>query len=166
MPADKFYVPGSWYRICDRTGFKVRSYNTRMQWNNIIVRSDVWEPRQPQDFVTGVPDNETVPMARPRSVDSYDGPLHTFVTVAASIGDFIINVNETARMYPGDNIELALDAGGPSALLQTFILQVIGSSQLRLNDKLPWTAAVNNDLTNISAISPPNPGTNSFGQYE
>lgn len=166
MPADKYYVPGSFYRICDRTGFKVRSYNTKMQWNNLIVRHDVWEPRQPQDFVTGVADEQNVPLARPRSVDAYDGPLHTFITVAANIGDTIINVNETARMYPGDQLEIALDAGGQFATLQTFITQVISSSQLRINDKLPWTAAANNDVTNSSAYSPPNPGTNAFGQVE
>lgn len=163
MPADKFYVPGSWYRICDRTGFKVRSYNTRMQWNNIIVRNDVWEARQPQDFVTGVSDDQTVPLARPRSVDSYDGPLHTFITAAANIGDLTIEVNETARMYAGDSIEIVLDNG---AVLQTIIVKVIDEYHLRLNDKLPWYASVNNDLTNLSAISPPNPGVNAFGQQE
>lgn len=163
MPADKYYVPGTFYRICDRTGFKVRSYNTRMQWNNIIVRKDVWEIRQPQDFVKGVVDDQSVPMARPRSVDAYDGPLHTFITIAAAIGDQIINVNSTARMYPGDEIDLALDNG---ELLQTIILKVISESQLRIQDALPWTAAVNNDLTNKSAISPANPGQNAFGQQE
>lgn len=163
MPADKYYVPGSFYRICDRTGFKVRSYNTRMQWNNIIVRRDVWEPRQPQDFVTGVIDDQSVPLARPRSVDAYDGPLHTFITVQGNIGDYTINVNSTARMYPGDEIDLVLDNG---TLLQTIILRVTNDTQLRIQDALTWTASVNNDLTNKSAISPPNPGQTAFGQPE
>lgn len=163
MPADKFYVPGSFYRICDRTGFKVRSFNTRQEWNNLIVRKDVWEIRQPQDFVKGIPDNQTVPLARPRSVDAYDGPLHTFITIAAITGDTIINVNQTARMYPGDKIELVLDDG---TLFQTFLLKIISESQLRLNDPLTSAASVNNDLTNKSAISPPNPGVNAFGQTE
>lgn len=153
MPADRFYVPGTFYRVCDRTGFKTRSYDTRMQWNNLIVRKEVWEPRQPQDFVKGVVDDQTVPLPRPRSVSAYDGPLHTFITTAANIGDLLIEVNSSERMYAGDQIDLVLDDG---TLLQTMIVQVPDTSHLRLQDKLPWTAAVNNDLTNKSAISPPN----------
>lgn len=153
MGTEKHFVGGSFYRICDRTGFATRSSRTKMQWNNIIVREDVYEARQPQDFVKGIPDDQTIPFARPRQVDSYDGPLHTFITIAANIGDVIINVNTTARMYAGDNIDLVLDNG---ALLQTMILKIVSASQLRLQDMLPWTAAVNNDLTNTSAISPPN----------
>lgn len=163
MGTERYYKPGSFYRICDRTGFAVRAERTRMQWNNLIVRDDVWEIRQPQDFVTGVTDDQSVPMARPRSVDAYDGPLHTFITAAANIGDLTIEVNETARMYAGDSIELVLDNG---ALLQTMIVKVVDSTHLKLQDKLPWYASVNNDLTNLSAISPPNPGQTAFGAPE
>ena len=54
MADDKHYVPGTFYRICDMTGFKVRSFRTKKQWNNIIVRDQSWEARQPQDFVQAV----------------------------------------------------------------------------------------------------------------
>jgi len=166
MADDKHYVMGDFYRIDDRTGFKVRARKTRQEWTGLIVDRARWEARQPQDFVKGVTDDQNVPLPRPRSVDAYDGPLHTFITVAAAVGDLVINVNETARMYPGDQIELALDAGGPSALLQTFILRVENSTQLRINDPVPWPASINNDLTNKSAISPQNNGINAFGQPE
>ena len=96
-------------------------------------------------------------------MDAYDGPLHTFLTVAANISDTLLNVNSSERMYPGDNVELVLDNG---AVLQTFILQVPNQSQVRINDALPWTAAANNDFTNLSAVSPPNQGINAFGQPE
>ncbi len=163
MPQDKCYIPGSFWRIDDRTGFKVRSFNTRQEWTGLIVDRARWEPRQPQDFVKGVVDNQNVPLPRPRSVDAYDGPLHTFLTVAANISDTLLNVNSSERMYPGDNVELVLDNG---AVLQTFILQVPNQSQVRINDALPWTAAANNDFTNLSAVSPPNQGINAFGQPE
>lgn len=163
MGTEKHYIPGSFYRICDRTGFATRAGRTRMQWNNIIVRNDVWEPRQPQDFVKGVEDNQNVPLPRPRQTNSYEGPLHTFITTAANIGDLTVEVNSTARMYAGDNIELVLDNG---ALLQTFIVQVVDDTHLKFNDKLTWAASVNNDLTNLSAIAPPNFGQNAFGQTE
>jgi len=67
MGRENFYKPGSFYRICDRTGFAIRSERTRMEWNNLIVSDRVWEARQPQDFVKGVNDSQNVPYARPRS---------------------------------------------------------------------------------------------------
>jgi len=66
MGTERFYKPGSFYRICDRTGFATRAERTRTEWNNLIVSDRVWEARQPQDFVKGVADNQTVPYARPR----------------------------------------------------------------------------------------------------
>jgi hypothetical protein len=71
MADDKHYVPGDFYRICDRTGFKVRASKTRKQWDNLIVRLESFEPRQPQDFVRGVPDNQTVPEPRPHQKDIF-----------------------------------------------------------------------------------------------
>lgn len=44
----------------------IRAERTRQEWNNLIVSDRVWEARQPQDFVKGVADNQTVPFARPR----------------------------------------------------------------------------------------------------
>lgn len=163
MGTELHFKMGSFYRIDDRTGFATRAERTRQEWTGLIVDRARWEPRQPQDFVKGVVDDQTVPLPRPRSVDAYDGPLHTFVTVAGAIGDIIVSVNSTARMYAGDEIDLVLDNG---ALLQTFIVKIIDESNLRLNDPLPWAVSVNNDLTNKSAISPPNPGINAFGQPE
>lgn len=66
MGTERFYKPGSFYRICDRTGFATRAERTSTEWNNLIVRDDVYERRHPQDFVKGVQDNQTVPYARPR----------------------------------------------------------------------------------------------------
>jgi hypothetical protein len=71
MGTERFYKPGSFYRIDDRTGFAVRAERTRKEWNNLIVSDRVWEARQPQDFVKGVADNQTVPNARPRQPNPY-----------------------------------------------------------------------------------------------
>lgn len=73
MGTEKFYKPGSFYRICDRTGFATRAERTSQEWNNLIVRDDVYERRQPQDFVKGVQDNQTVPQARPRQPNVFLG---------------------------------------------------------------------------------------------
>lgn len=63
------YKPGDFYRICDRTGFKVRASATRKEWTGMIVRDKSFEMRHPQDFVRGVEDNQNVPEPRPRQPD-------------------------------------------------------------------------------------------------
>lgn len=71
MADDRHYVPGDFYRICDRTGFKVRAKHTKKEWTNMIVREQSFEMRHPQDFVQGVRDDQTVPEPRPRSQDLF-----------------------------------------------------------------------------------------------
>jgi hypothetical protein len=73
MGAKKHFRMGSFYRVSDRTGFVTRAEDTQMEWNGLIVERRVFEARQPQDFVTGVPDNQTVPYARPRPKDGIAG---------------------------------------------------------------------------------------------
>jgi len=73
MGTERFYKLGSFYRICDRTGFAFRAERTSKEWNNLIVADRVWEARQPQDFVKGVIDNQTVPNPRPRQSNPYAG---------------------------------------------------------------------------------------------
>ena len=61
---DSYYKHGDYNVICDRSGFKVKASQTRKEWNNLRVRKDLWEPRQPQDFVRTRPDRQTVPDPR------------------------------------------------------------------------------------------------------
>lgn len=69
-------VPGDWNAICDRTGFKVKASETRLTWDGLRVRAASWEPRQPQDLVQGVPDDQTTPWTR-----SSDDPVFLTGTV-------------------------------------------------------------------------------------
>lgn len=71
MADDRHYVPGDYYRIDDRSGFKVRAKRTRQEWTGFIVADNLWEIRQPQDFVKGVRDDQTVPLPRPRQPDTF-----------------------------------------------------------------------------------------------
>lgn len=59
------YRGGSFWRVCDRSGFTVRADRTRKEWNGKIVRDQSFEMRQPQDFVKGVVDYQAVPDPRP-----------------------------------------------------------------------------------------------------
>lgn len=95
MADDRHYVPGDFYRLDDRSGFKVRAKKMRKEWTALIVEDRLWEARPAQDFVKGVFDDQTVPEARPRpSQDPTVGPLQvvlinppTFVAAATSDQD-------------------------------------------------------------------------------
>lgn len=65
---------GSFYRVDDRTGFPERAEDTRREWQGYFVSKRVWEVRQPQDFVRGVNDIQTVPFPRPRQTNIFVGP--------------------------------------------------------------------------------------------
>jgi len=66
-----YYSDGDWNVICQRTGFKVKAYNTRKQWNNLIVRSESFERRHPQDYLRSKQDQPGVRDARPRPAIKY-----------------------------------------------------------------------------------------------
>lgn len=77
MGTELHYKMGSFYRICERTGMAVRADRTQREWQGLIVRKEVFEPRQPQDFVRGVQDIQTVPYPRPRQTDQFVGATTT-----------------------------------------------------------------------------------------
>lgn len=96
MADDRHYVPGDWYRICDRTGYKVRASKTKKEWTGNIVRDQSFELRQPQDFVRGRKDPQTVPDARPRQTNHFIEP----------------NYRITMKTFDGeneDNIRITMD---------------------------------------------------------
>lgn len=57
--------PGTWTTVCDRTGFRLLNTQCRFEWNGLLVFDQVWEIRQPQDYLKGIPDDQSVPYARP-----------------------------------------------------------------------------------------------------
>jgi len=152
MADDKHYVPGDFYRICDRTGFKIRANKTRKEWTGRIVRDQSWEPRQPQDFVTGVRDDQTVWDPRPRSVDAYQGDLFSTVIASAPIAAVQVSINNTARMFAGDAIGIMLDNG---VLFNTTIDAVLNPTDLIIGGPLPWTTSNGLFFINYSAVSAP-----------
>lgn len=71
MKGDNYFKPGAHNIICDRTGFKIKSTQAKRQWDNLVVRSESWEPRQPQDFVRAKQDQPGVRGARPQPDDYF-----------------------------------------------------------------------------------------------
>lgn len=152
MSNDKHYVPGTFYRICERTGFKTRSYKTNMEWTGRIVRDQSFEPRQPQDFVTGVRDDQTVPNPRPRSIDTFIGPLGTAISVAAPAGSQLIDVEATIRMGILDTITIMMANG---EIHRTTIQDIPTATRLQLTDKLTWDVNVGATVINWTAYAQP-----------
>jgi len=68
-----YYKINDYNVLCDRCGHKYKASECQLEWDNLFVCPTCWEPRQPQDFVRGLVDDQQVPIARPR-------PTLTFLT--------------------------------------------------------------------------------------
>ena len=66
-----FYAPGQHNKICDRTGFKIKSSWAQKEWNNLVVRKESWEKRQAQDLIRSKPDRQQVPDPRTEQTDRF-----------------------------------------------------------------------------------------------
>ena len=69
--ANNYYIPGANNVICDRTGFKIKSFQSRKQWDNQIVRSQSYESRHPQDLIESKQDSPGIQDSRPRAEDRF-----------------------------------------------------------------------------------------------
>ena len=153
MADDKHYVGGEWYRICDRTGFKVRDVRTKKEWTNRIVRNQSWEPRQPQDFVQGVADDQTVVDPRPRQLDMFQGPLSTNVTADCAIGAHVIPVVTNVRFLPGDMVNI-MQSNGANWYTKVVNLPYGGNS-LQIFPVAQCTILFDAVVINMTAVSNP-----------
>ena len=62
------YYRGNWIAICDACGRKFKASILQKRWDGLMVCPDDWEPRQPQDFVRGVPEYISPPFTRPEAL--------------------------------------------------------------------------------------------------
>jgi hypothetical protein len=62
---------GSWNVICDRCGAKAKSEDLVKEWTGLMVHPACHEPRNQQDFLTGVPDSLPKPYYRPVAVETF-----------------------------------------------------------------------------------------------
>lgn len=66
-----YYKSGDYNAVCDLCGFKYKFSKLRKTWDGLYSCPKCWEPRQPQDFVKGVLDKQSVPVTRPESTDEF-----------------------------------------------------------------------------------------------
>ena len=88
MGRSDFWSSGDYNAICDRCGFKFKFSELKKEWDGLYVctANGCWEPRQPQDFVRGVNDHQSVPVSRPENPDVFIGPACDVQTVQAVAG--------------------------------------------------------------------------------
>lgn len=60
-----FWKRGQWLAVCDICGMKYHSGDLKERWDGLMTCRQDWNPRQPQDFVRGIPDPQAVPWSRP-----------------------------------------------------------------------------------------------------
>lgn len=57
--------------ICDYCGFKFKGSELRGTWDGYEACRTCWQPRQPQDYVRGVLDDQSVEKSRPEGTDVF-----------------------------------------------------------------------------------------------
>lgn len=66
-----WYKPGSFNRICDRTGFKMKAEQTEKEWNGSVVRRKSFELRHPQDHIRSFKDDQSVTDPRAETTNTF-----------------------------------------------------------------------------------------------
>lgn len=65
------WAEGDWNAVCFECGRKRKAGTLRKHWQGYYVCPEHWEPRQPQDFVRALPDNQTPPWVQPMPTDQF-----------------------------------------------------------------------------------------------
>lgn len=147
------YRGGSFWRTDDFSGFSRRAEDTRELWTGLIVGKDLWEVRQPQDFVRGVKDYQGVPKPRPVPPAIFDGPIATTLTANANIGATVLTVESTYGFSDDDPVGVMLNSG---EVFRTSLISKTGST-LTIALALPTPAASGNQVIDEVQHIPPLP---------
>lgn len=146
------YEKGGFWRVDDRSGARVRGYDTREEWNGAIVDKADWEPRHPQEFLRSVKDDQHVDKARPVPPLTFVGPDETAIGTAALAGATTINVTSSAGFVVGDPIRIALDNLN---MFFSTIKAIPDGFNITLTTPLPFSAASGNLVLDASPVPGP-----------
>lgn len=95
-----FYKKGQWDVICDVCGMKYHSGDLKERWDGLMCCRQDWNPRQPQDFVRGIPDPQAIPWSRPDTAPQFVFNPVTFA-ITDFYGEFLIDfVNDIMVAFP------------------------------------------------------------------
>lgn len=77
MGRSDYYADGQYNVYCDLCGRKAKSSEVEKTWDNHYVCRHHKEVRNPQDFIRGIRDNQTVPFVRAQPAYTFVGPTCT-----------------------------------------------------------------------------------------
>ena len=103
------YRKGLWKALCDVCGREFISSDLTKRWDGLMCCRDDFEIRQPQDFVRGIVDVQTVPWIRDEPQDVF---VTGFCTTRSSISGQAISGCAIVGQYPYDyDSTLGIDRG-------------------------------------------------------
>ena len=132
------YKAGDYWVICDKCGMKRYASECQMNWKNQFVCGPCFEPRHPQDFVKAIPDDQSVPIARPRAAITMG---ETTVSTTGNPGDTTIVLTSVSGIADNDGIGIVLDNG---TVHWTFSDGTPVGTTVTIGSPLPWTATAAN----------------------
>jgi hypothetical protein len=88
-----YLLLGDWNVVCYQCGFKRKASQMEKNWQGYYVCPEHNEPRQTQDFVRAMPDNQTVPWSQPMP-----GQVYFFTQAPCGFGD---GVTKTFQLGSG-----------------------------------------------------------------
>jgi len=103
------YIPKDYWMICDRCGYRFRKSQMAEEWTGLwVCTKGCFQTRHPQDFVTSIPDDPSVPVSRPDVVQSVGEAalLDNMAVWGTSV--FIVALSGLAD---GDAIGITMDNG-------------------------------------------------------
>jgi hypothetical protein len=65
------YIPGDYYLICARTGWKIRRSDARVEWDGTVVHKSQYEERHPLDAPRRARPERVPPVVRPEPTDVF-----------------------------------------------------------------------------------------------
>lgn len=146
------YRPGSWYQTDDRTGFVQRVERTRKEWDGLLVDQRVWEPRQPQDLVRGVKDNQNVSDARPLGPNVFVGPVETTLAQTSLVQSWAGVLASLFGFTSGDTLAIMLDNG--SLFMTVAYADAFVADGVLFETALPYQASSGNVVYNYGFLLP------------
>ena len=66
-----YWESGQWNAICDSCGHKFKAKDLKKRWDGLMVCSQDWETRHPQELIRPIKDMNKLPWTRPRGTDIF-----------------------------------------------------------------------------------------------
>lgn len=129
----------------------------KREWTGLEVDKSLWEIRQPQDFVRGVKDDQSVPVPRPMPPNIFDGPIYTQLNAAAAVGATVLTVESFFGFTNGDPMGVMMNNGD---VFRTTVNGAPTGTTITMAAGLPFAAASGNDVIDYTVHIPALPYAN------